>query len=135
MLTRQWCVKFKIQESGQNIRFFFLFVFLGSLGGDLGDKSIRELHREDVPPGSPLKPGEKITADEQVEFICMWKGSDSGFDSSESSDNLFSDRETTSKSKRYLSFHFLSENKNKRALSNGITLRGISACHWMLVTG
>ena len=129
MLTRQSCVKFKIQESGHNIRFFFLFVFPDSLGGDLGDKSTRELHRADVPPGSPLKPGEKITVDEQVEFICMWKGSDSGFDSSESSDNLFSDRETTSKSKRYLSFHFFSENKNKRALSNGITLRGISACH------
>ncbi|XP_029206362.2 discoidin domain-containing receptor 2-like isoform X1 [Acropora millepora] len=69
----------------------------GSPGDDLGDKSKRELsprHNADALPSSPPKPNEKFKGDERVECICILKGRDSGFDSSESSDNLFSDRKT-----------------------------------------
>ena len=94
--------------------FFFRVVFSGSPGDDLGDKSRRELsprHNADALPSLPPKPNEKFKGDEQVECICILKESDSGFDSSESSDNLFSDRETTPNSERYLYFHFVSENR------------------------
>ena len=94
--------------------YFFRFIFSGSPGDDLGDKSKRELsprHNADALPSSPPKPNEKFKGDEQVECICVLKGRDSGFESSESSDNLFSDRKTTPNSKRYLYFHFVSENR------------------------
>ena len=74
--------------------FFFRYVFSGSPGYDLGDKSRRELstiHSADALSSSPPKPIEKFKADEQVECICILKGHDGGFDSSESSDNLFID--------------------------------------------
>ena len=93
--------------------FFDLFSHAGSPGDDLGDKSRRELsprHNADALPSLPPKPNEKFKGDEQVECICILKESDSGFDSSESSDILFSDRETTPNSERYLYFHFVSEN-------------------------
>ncbi|XP_074639559.1 proto-oncogene tyrosine-protein kinase receptor Ret-like [Acropora palmata] len=60
----------------------------------------------------PPKPNEEFKADEQVECICIHKGRYSGFDSSESSDKLFSDRETTPNSKSTISLggHDIEEN-------------------------
>jgi len=75
-------------------------------------RELSAIHNADALPMLPPKPNEEFKADEQVECICIHKGRYSGFDSSESSDKLFSDRETTPNSKSTISLggHDIEEN-------------------------